>query len=208
MCHFGAAIQPHSSKLITYTMHPGQDFDRLYTDISGSIAATIADIAELNVDHEKGKQEIGNMLERLRAIQSRFDQQLTDLQQYAEWDKFTLAFFGETNAGKSTLIESLRILFKEETRQQLLEEQSFDVERFEQAFKAQVDQVRESMNAVCREHAAEIAGIRQSAAALAQVVNDESSARTRRKVWLGAIVGAVAGAALAVPLTLVLRGLL
>ncbi len=189
-------------------MHPGQDFDRLYTDISGSIAATIADIAELNVDHEKGKQEIGNMLERLRAIQSRFDQQLTDLQQYAEWDKFTLAFFGETNAGKSTLIESLRILFKEETRQQLLEEQSFDVERFEQAFKAQVDQVRESMNAVCREHAAEIADIRQSAAALAQVVNDESSARTRRKVWLGAIVGAVAGAALAVPLTLVLRGLL
>ncbi|MGF6570050.1 ABC-type dipeptide/oligopeptide/nickel transport system ATPase subunit [Paraburkholderia sp. GAS333] len=189
-------------------MHPEQDFDRLYTDISVSIAGAIADIDELNVEHERGRQEIGNMLQRLRTIQSRFDLQLADLQQFAEWDKFTLAFFGETNAGKSTIIESLRILFKEESREQLLREQAYDVERFEQALKHHVEQVRQDMDGVCGDYAAEIADIRQSAAALAGVVKAESSARVRRKVWLGVLGGVVAGCALAVPLTLVLRGLL
>lgn len=34
----------------------------------------------------------------------------------SEWDRFTIAFFGETNAGKSTLIESLRIIGNEEQK--------------------------------------------------------------------------------------------
>jgi hypothetical protein len=203
-----AALPFSSSIILSPNMHPEQDFDRLYTDISASVAGAIADIAELNVEHEQGKQEIGNMLQRLRTIQSRFDRQLADLQQFAEWDKFTLAFFGETNAGKSTIIESLRILFKEESREQLQREQAYDVERFEQALKNHVEQVRQDMNRVCSDYAAEIADIRQSAAALASVVKAESSARVRRKVWLGVLGGVVAGCALAVPLTLVLRGLL
>ncbi|BCQ52329.1 hypothetical protein [Burkholderia gladioli] len=189
-------------------MHPGQDFDRLYTDISASIAGAIFDITELRVDHEKGKLEIGNMLQRLRSIQTDFDQQLAKLQQFSEWDKFTLAFFGETNAGKSTIIESLRILFKEESRRQLLQEQADDVERFERVLREQVEQVRGSMHRVCVEHAAEIAGIRQSAAELARVMKDESSARVRRKIWLAVASGAVAGCVVSVPLTLVLRGLI
>ncbi|KUZ10972.1 hypothetical protein WI69_05675 [Burkholderia diffusa] len=189
-------------------MHPRQDFDRLYTDISANIANAIADISELNVEHEEGKQEIGNMLQRLRSIQSNFDQQLTKLQQFSEWDKFTLAFFGETNAGKSTIIESLRILFDEESRRQLLQEQAYDVERFEQVVKAHVEQVREGMNRVCADYAAEIADVRQSAAALTRVLQLESSARVRRKMWMASIGGVVAGCALAVPLTLLLRGLL
>ncbi|ALP61350.1 importin beta family protein [Paraburkholderia caribensis] len=35
------------------------------------------------------------------------------LQRHARWDTFTIAFYGETNAGKSTIIESLRILLQE-----------------------------------------------------------------------------------------------
>ncbi|NIE66709.1 hypothetical protein [Burkholderia sp. Ax-1719] len=38
------------------------------------------------------------------------------LQRYARWDKFTIAFYGETNAGKSTIIETLRILLQERTK--------------------------------------------------------------------------------------------
>ncbi|HAS21567.1 MAG TPA: hypothetical protein DCR51_00090, partial [Idiomarina loihiensis] len=32
------------------------------------------------------------------------------------WDTFTIAFYGETGAGKSTLIETLRILLDEPTK--------------------------------------------------------------------------------------------
>ena len=35
---------------------------------------------------------------------------------YQEWDNLVVAFFGVTNAGKSTIIETFRILFDEETR--------------------------------------------------------------------------------------------
>ncbi len=33
-----------------------------------------------------------------------------------EWENFTIAFYGETGAGKSTLIECLRLFFKERSK--------------------------------------------------------------------------------------------
>ena len=93
-----------------------ENFSRLYSDVSQSIANAMADIAELKVDHKDGQQQLSNMMLRLRGIQEGFDQELEFLEEHAEWDRFTMAFSGETNAGKSTIIESLRILFKEESR--------------------------------------------------------------------------------------------
>ena len=40
----------------------------------------------------------------------------------AIWDNLVIAFFGETNAGKSTIIETFRILFGEEERERNLQE--------------------------------------------------------------------------------------
>ncbi|EKJ3458619.1 hypothetical protein PHB61_000800 [Campylobacter jejuni] len=42
--------------------------------------------------------------------------ELESLKNNEEWENFTIAFYGETNAGKSTLIEGLRIFFKEESK--------------------------------------------------------------------------------------------
>ena len=39
--------------------------------------------------------------------------EFSKLRESGEWKRFTIAFYGETNAGKSTLIETLRLLFKE-----------------------------------------------------------------------------------------------
>nr|WP_238700849.1 GTPase [Helicobacter pylori] len=39
--------------------------------------------------------------------------ELENLKNNEEWEKFTIAFYGETGAGKSTLIECLRLFFKE-----------------------------------------------------------------------------------------------
>lgn len=41
---------------------------------------------------------------------------IEQLERYSEWSKFTIAFFGETNAGKSTIIECLRIYLQERTK--------------------------------------------------------------------------------------------
>ena len=38
------------------------------------------------------------------------------LESYAEWNTFVMAFYGETGAGKSTIIETLRIILKESSK--------------------------------------------------------------------------------------------
>ncbi len=51
-------------------------------------------------------------------LKSETDTVLQELEENAEWDALTVAFYGETNAGKSTIIETLRILMGEETKQE------------------------------------------------------------------------------------------
>lgn len=49
----------------------------------------------------------------LTQYQTALERQLAELQRNAEWNTFTIAFYGETGAGKSTIIETLRILLQE-----------------------------------------------------------------------------------------------
>lgn len=64
-----------------------------------------------------------NAHELLKEQQTRLQAQLEALQENAEWKKFTIAVYGETGAGKSTLIETLRILLQEPTK--LTHQQAF-----------------------------------------------------------------------------------
>ena len=160
-------------------MNAPQDLNRLYSDVSDSIASAMADILDLNVEHKDGKRELGNMTETLRGIQARFDGELVQLKTHAEWDMFTMAFFGETNAGKSTIIESLRILFKEESRQALLEQNAHDLVKYEKALAEHIERLREGLNAVYEEHAAQISDIRQGTRRLCEILQEETAARNR-----------------------------
>ncbi|MDE7316234.1 MAG: hypothetical protein K2N12_00645 [Helicobacter sp.] len=62
------------------------------------------------------KEHLVAQIQFLNSIQKEIDSKLDSFNQNAEWDTFTIAFYGETNAGKSTLIEALRIYFKEKTK--------------------------------------------------------------------------------------------
>lgn len=53
---------------------------------------------------------------QLESFQTRLNEAIDSLRSNAEWETFTIAFYGETNAGKSTVIEALRILFQENTK--------------------------------------------------------------------------------------------
>ena len=86
-----------------------------------------------NTLHHK-KKEIGSMKaknsqftniqkEFLKVIENCIDsaeKRIEDVRNSAVWDNLVIAFFGETNAGKSTIIETFRILFGEKERQENL----------------------------------------------------------------------------------------
>lgn len=156
-----------------------EHFNRLYSQVSAGVAAAKAEIQALKLDHEEGKREVGDIQRKLGDIQDRFDAELKLLEQYAEWDKFTIAFFGETNAGKSTIIDSLRILFNEQSRQNLLAENNHDLDKYESALAQRVQQVRDAMKAVYEVYAEEIDSLKRKVTVLAQILNNESAERVR-----------------------------
>lgn len=186
-------------------MNPQQDFNKLYTDIAENIAAAMAEIGKLEVEHKDGKQELCNIMERLEKIHHRFDGELKLLEEHAEWEKFTIAFFGETNAGKSTIIESLRILFNEESRKELLQQNLHDLDQCEQVLNSHVNKVRESLNTIYAEYADEIAEIKKVTTMLGGILREESAARIKRKLWFYAFGGASIGATAAVAIAMLLR---
>lgn len=61
-------------------------------------------------------QENSNAHKLLSKYQKKLQKQLAKLEENAEWKTFTIAFYGETGAGKSTLIETLRILLQEPSK--------------------------------------------------------------------------------------------
>lgn len=158
-------------------MNTPEDFNRLYANVSDSIGTAMADILALNIEHKDGKREIDSITEKLHGIQTRFDRELHQLKNQAEWDIFTLAFFGETNAGKSTILESLRILFKEESRQALLRQHADDLEQFAQALTIHLESVRKGLHALYREYTNELTIICQSTDRLTRIALHEAKER-------------------------------
>lgn len=75
-------------------------------------------LSELSSSQAAINEARTSALNILRRMQADLDKQMACLRDNAEWETFTLAFYGETNAGKSTIIETLRILLGEETKYQ------------------------------------------------------------------------------------------
>ena len=69
---------------------------------------------ELSDKEAQEKQE--EVKEALDSIVYKLNSNINELKDNSEWDRFMIAFYGETNAGKSTLIETLRILLNEKEK--------------------------------------------------------------------------------------------
>ncbi len=63
------------------------------------------------------KEQLAKARELLQDFESKVIKSAEDYKSVAEFDTFTIAFYGETNAGKSTIIEALRIYFGEGSKQ-------------------------------------------------------------------------------------------
>lgn len=160
-------------------MNSVEDFNRLYADVGRNIEQTLADISGLHVENEDGKKQLNVMRAQLQILQDNFNQKLDYLQRHAEWDKFTLAFFGETNAGKSTIIESLRIVFDETSRRQLLQKNQNDLLKAEQELHENLTQFRSDLGQVYGDVTNKISAISFSAIRLQQIMTNESALRLK-----------------------------
>lgn len=89
-------------------------------DIYLGVKKSIEDLQNIfkNTDDkdEKLKKFNQEALEVFQKLESESLKELESLKNNEEWENFTIAFYGETNAGKSTLIECLRLFFKEQSK--------------------------------------------------------------------------------------------
>ncbi len=89
-------------------------------DIYLGVEKSIKDLQSIfkNADDkdEKLKRFNQEALEVFQKLESKSLKELESLKNNGEWENFTIAFYGETGAGKSTLIECLRMFFKEQSK--------------------------------------------------------------------------------------------
>lgn len=85
-----------------------------------SVEKSIKDLQSIfkNADDkdEKLKRFNQEALKEFQQLERNSLKELESLKNNEEWENFTIAFYGETGAGKSTLIECLRLFFKEQSK--------------------------------------------------------------------------------------------
>ena len=97
--------------------HPENIYDDLKEKISDLITTIVKN--EQVLDTNLVGEKLNESKQILSFQQKEIERKIDELKRNSEWDYFTIAFFGETNAGKSTLIEVLRLLFAEKTKSEL-----------------------------------------------------------------------------------------
>lgn len=85
----------------------------IYSDVEKSIKDLQKIFENTDGGDERLREFNQKALEKFKNLESEGLKELESLKNNEEWEKFTIAFYGETGAGKSTLIECLRLFFKE-----------------------------------------------------------------------------------------------
>ena len=92
-----------------------ENIENFYDEVALSIKRIKEQL--LIEDQDSESEQINKqILEDLANFELQGLHELEQLKKYQDWNTFIIAFYGETNAGKSTLIESLRLYFNEETK--------------------------------------------------------------------------------------------
>ncbi|WRD38023.1 50S ribosome-binding GTPase [Helicobacter pylori] len=88
----------------------------IYLDVKASIENLQNIFKNTDNENERLKKSNQEALEVFQKLESKSLKELESLKNNEEWENFTIAFYGETGAGKSTLIECLRLFFKERSK--------------------------------------------------------------------------------------------
>lgn len=130
-----------------YNINTKEDIKLIYDDIKKDISDILLDISSVsNIEKDKDRKFLEELLNSMQEMDKKFKEDINSLEKNAEWDKFTIAFFGETNAGKSTIIESLRIIFDERNRREEIEDNIKKAKVMETQFENKYDKLLSSLD--------------------------------------------------------------
>ena len=92
-------------------MEAKKQVDRLYQQLISKLNTGIEVLTSLNSSNKRLKDIVEEYIKVLHSNLIDVETALETLHQNTIWDKLVIAFFGVTNAGKSTIIETLRARF-------------------------------------------------------------------------------------------------
>ncbi|GAA9668027.1 hypothetical protein HpVH110_08330 [Helicobacter pylori] len=88
----------------------------IYFDVKNSIKDLQKIFENTDGADKRLRESNQEALKVFKNLESESLRELESLKNNEEWEKFTIAFYGETGTGKSTLIECLRLFFKEPSK--------------------------------------------------------------------------------------------
>ena len=100
-----------------------EDIKEKYEAVGNMLDDALRKSQSIQLNGEEENAELSAIITTLKEINSEFKLEIDKLEASSEWDRYCVAFFGETNAGKSTIIDSLRIIYDEEQRRAELAKQ-------------------------------------------------------------------------------------
>lgn len=121
-------------------------FQGLYNEAKSNVEAALTNISSIQLEDTQGKEHLQNVIARLNNISDQFSEDMKFLEENSEWDKFTIAFFGETGAGKSTILEALRIIFNERERIEQIKKGKAIAEDLEVSFAENSNNIINDLN--------------------------------------------------------------
>ncbi|MDE1150244.1 MAG: hypothetical protein PW843_27150 [Azospirillaceae bacterium] len=152
-----------------------RDISYLYRDIEGHVTTALNNLAEIKISNPQGSQNLEAIRGKLIEIRENFNSEFSFLESNSEWERFTVAFFGETNAGKSTLIESLRIIFNEQQRQERIRQNQATADDIAAVFSQDSARLIDDLNRRYLAFDADVAVIGQGITDLAATVRQEGA---------------------------------
>ena len=149
-------------------------FQGLYSEAKSNVEAALTNISSIQLEDTQGKEHLQNVIARLNNISDQFSEDMKFLEENSEWDKFTIAFFGETGAGKSTILEALRIIFNERERIEQIKKGKAIAEDLEVSFAENSNNIINDLNnyvKICEKETRDLKDYNQEKANLSETKN-------------------------------------
>ena len=122
---------------------------KVYGEVTDATNRLVEELWSENENNDvEVKKAVDGLIDNMAMKNKSFKDAVDELSKDSEFEKFTIAFFGQTNAGKSTIIEALRILFGEEGRQCKIAKNIEEKEQLEKAYDARCADVLRRIEAL------------------------------------------------------------